>query len=121
MTAPVKNIRDYFSLFPPHIQSRLEEIHRIIASEAPQATEAMKYGIPTFVFMENLVHYAAYESHIGFYPTPSAIKAFKSRLKTYKNSKGAVQFPLDDPLPEQLIREMVRFRLDEVRQKFSIQ
>jgi uncharacterized protein YdhG (YjbR/CyaY superfamily) len=86
----------------------------VIRKAAPGATEAIKYGIPTFVLGENLVHFAAFKKHIGFYPTPSAITAFRDKLSVYKSAKGSVQFPLESPMPLKLIEQIVRFRVKEV-------
>lgn len=103
----------YIKSFPQNIQKLLAKVRAAIKKEAPAAEETIKYGIPTFVLQGNLVHFAAYSGHIGFYPTPSAIKAFDKELKGYKRSKGAIQFPLDEPLPLDLIARMTRFRVQE--------
>ena len=87
----------------------------MIRRAAPDAVETIKYGIPTFVQGENLVHFAGYKHHIGFYPTSSGIAAFDDKLSRYKRSKGAVQFPLDEPLPAKLIGQIVRFRVKEAK------
>jgi uncharacterized protein YdhG (YjbR/CyaY superfamily) len=89
----------------------------MIRNVAPDAEEAIKYQIPTFVLNGNLVHFAAYNSHIGFYPTPSGIEAFKDELSGYKSAKGSVQFPLGKPMPFGLIEKIVRFRVEEARAK----
>lgn len=91
----------------------MERLRKAIKEEAPQATETINYQMPTFKLNGNLVHFAAYKNHIGFYPAPSAIEAFKDKLSSYKTSKGAIQFPLDKSLPIDLIREMVRYRIRE--------
>lgn len=91
----------------------MEEMRSIIREQAPEARETISYGIPTFALNGNLVHFAAYKGHIGFYPTSSGIQAFKDELRSYRSSKGAVQFPLDEPLPRDLIRRMVGFRVTE--------
>jgi uncharacterized protein YdhG (YjbR/CyaY superfamily) len=85
----------------------------IIKTHAPQAQEKISYQMPTFFLKGNLVHFAAYEKHIGFYPAPSAIREFKKEIAKYKNAKGSVQFPLDRPLPKALIARIVRFRVKE--------
>ncbi|RYY14974.1 MAG: hypothetical protein EOO04_29390 [Chitinophagaceae bacterium] len=85
----------------------------IISKAAPSAGEAIKYAMPTFTLHGNLVHFAGYQNHIGFYPSPSGIESFKKELAVYKNSKGAVQFPLDKPLPTALITKIVKFRVKE--------
>jgi uncharacterized protein YdhG (YjbR/CyaY superfamily) len=110
-------IDDYISASPKDIRGVLERIRAAIRNAAPGATETIKYGIPTFVLGENLVHFAAFTKHIGFYPTPSAIVAFRDQLSAYKSAKGSVQFPLDSPMPLELIEEIVRFRVKEVRSR----
>lgn len=107
-------IDEYIRIFPPDIQNILEQIREIIRETAPKAEETIKYGIPTFTLKENLVHFGAYESHIGFYPTPSAIEAFKEELSPYEHSKGTIRFPIDKPVPFDLVRRMVRFRVKEL-------
>jgi uncharacterized protein YdhG (YjbR/CyaY superfamily) len=106
-------IDDYISGFPESVQAILQEIRRVIREAAPQATEAIKYRIPTFVLGGNLVHFAAFERHIGFYPTPSGIERFKEELAGYKSAKGSVQFPLHEPIPYDLICRVVEFRVKE--------
>lgn len=103
----------YIAGFPEEIRSKLNQLRACIAETAPEATEKIIYGMPTFYLNGNLVHFAAYSGHIGFYPAPSAIVAFAPELKPYKTSKGAIQFPLDAPLPLKLIADMVRFRVSE--------
>ncbi|OHD68634.1 MAG: hypothetical protein A2177_15215 [Spirochaetes bacterium RBG_13_68_11] len=103
----------YIRTFPKTVQVKLQQLRRIVARAAPGAAEKISYGMPTFFQNGNLVHFAAYTRHIGFYPTPSAIEAFARELAKYKSSKGAVQFPLDEPLPADLIRRMVEFRVKE--------
>lgn len=99
--------------FPPDVQKILVQLREIIHELAPGAEEAIRYGIPTFILNGNLVHFAAFEHHIGFYPTPSAIHAFQGELAPYTHAKGSVQFPLDKPIPYDLVRRMVRFRVEE--------
>jgi len=108
-----ETIDDFISSFPDETQEKLEIIRRIVKEEAPEAEETISYGIPTFKLNGNLVHFAALKNHIGFYPTPSGIEQFKEKFSQYKTSKGAVQFPLGEPLPEDLIRKVVVFRLRE--------
>ena len=108
-----KNIDDYIATFPKNIQHTLRELRSVIKESAPEAEETISYGMPTFKLNGNLVHFAAYEKHIWFYPTPSAILAFKEKLSIYKQSKGAVQFPIDGPIPLDIVREIVRFRIKE--------
>ena len=111
------NIDDYIAGFPPDVQAHLKQIRAKIKEVAPDAQEVIKYGIPTYVLGENLVHFAAFKSHIGFYPTPSGIEAFRDELGTYKGAKGSVQFPIDRPMPLNLIERIVKFRLEEVHPK----
>ena len=113
----LQTIDDYIASFPPPVRSSMEGLRKLIREEAPGAVETLKYRMPTFVLGENLVHFAAFERHIGFYPTPSAITAFAKDLEEYVSAKGSVQFPLDRPLPLPLIRRMVQFRVKEVRGK----
>lgn len=116
---PAKNIDAYIAAFPPEVQERLQKIRSLIQQAAPDATEAIKYQIPTFVLQGNLVHFAAFAKHIGFYPAPSAIAAFSNELKKYESAKGSVQFPLDQPVPYALIKKMVTFRVKETRAKLA--
>ena len=95
------------------MQRILGTVRDAIRDAAPDAEECIRYGIPTFRFHGNLVHFAAYRNHIGFYPTPSAIAAFRTELLRYKQAKGSVQFPLNEPIPVDLIRRIVRFRVKE--------
>lgn len=106
-------IDEYIATFPPETQKLLTEIRKIIAQAAPEATEKISYAMPTFYLKGNLVHFAGYKNHIGFYPAPSGITAFQEELSGYKNSKGAIQFPLDKPLPQELISRIVKFRAEE--------
>jgi uncharacterized protein YdhG (YjbR/CyaY superfamily) len=110
-------IDDYISGSPEAVRGTLESVRATIRQAAPEATETIKYGIPTFVLGENLVHFAAFKKHIGFYPTPSAIAAFRDQLSAFKSAKGSVQFPFASPMPLKLIGQMVRFRVKEVRSK----
>jgi uncharacterized protein YdhG (YjbR/CyaY superfamily) len=118
-STPPKNIDEYIAGFPADVQRHLQEIRTIIRTAAPDAEEALKYRMPTFVLNGNLVHFAAFEKHIGFYPTPSGIEAFKDELSAYHNAKGSVQFPLDRPVPFRLIRKIVEFRVKEARVKLG--
>ncbi|NYT04378.1 MAG: hypothetical protein GKC00_06715 [Candidatus Methanofastidiosa archaeon] len=109
-----KDIDDYIKDFPKEVQTRLKKIRETIKEVAPDAEEKISYGMPTFTLKgNNLVHFAAYNKHIGFYPTPSGIEKFKDDISVYAWSKGAVQFPLDKPVPYDLIREIVAFRVKE--------
>ncbi len=113
MDKTIKDIDSYISDFPEEIQKKLRQMRLTIKKAAPQATEAIKYSMPTFVLGSNLVHFAAFKNHIGFYPVPSGIEAFKAELAKYKQGKGSVQFPIDQPLPLDLITEIVKFRVQE--------
>lgn len=95
----MNEIDKYISGFPHEVQTLLNQVRDIIMQSAPEAEETINYGIPTFVLNGNLVHFAGYKKHIGFYPTPSGIGAFKKELSIYKNTKGSVQFPIDKPMP----------------------
>jgi len=110
-----ENIDEYIHMFPEDVQDKLRKIRELIKEAAPDAKEAISYGIPTFKLNGNLVHFAAYEKHIGFYPTPSGIEAFRKELSKYNMSKGAVQFPIDDEIPYDLVRRIVLFRVGENR------
>ncbi|HHU80922.1 MAG TPA: hypothetical protein GXZ35_06260 [Acholeplasmataceae bacterium] len=112
-----KNIDDYIKGFSTEIQEKLQSIRKTIAEAAPEAIEKISYQMPTFYFHGNLVHFAAFKNHIGFYPAPSGIANFLDELLDYKTSKGAVQFPLDKPIPFDLISKIVKFRVKENKQK----
>jgi uncharacterized protein YdhG (YjbR/CyaY superfamily) len=115
--APPSNIDDYIASFPRDVQAVLNEIRNTIQKAAPDAEEAIKYRIPTFVLNGNLVHFAAFKKHIGFYPAPSGVEAFKQQLSRYEGAKGSVQFPIDKPMPLKLIERIVKFRAKEARTK----
>lgn len=110
-------IDEYIAGFPPDAQAILQKIRAIVREAAPEATEAIKYAMPTFVLNGNLVHFAAFKHHIGFYPVPSGIEKFKKELSAYKGAKGSVQFPLDEPMPYALIEKIVKFRVKENKAK----
>ncbi len=101
----------YIGAFPDEVRAILEKLREMILKEAPEALERMAYGMPTYTMKKNLIHFAGYKKHIGIYPTPEGIEAFKEDLSTYKNSKGAVQFPLDRPMPWELIQRMIEYRV----------
>lgn len=111
--AKPRSIDDYISVYPKRVQVMLQELRAVIKEAAPDAREAINYNIPTFKLEGNLVHFAAYVNHIGFYPTPSAITAFTGELSAWEGAKGSVKFPLENPLPFDLIRRMVKFRVEE--------
>ena len=108
-----RNIDEYISNFPKDVREILERIRITIRKAAPRAEEKIGYGIPTFTLNGNLVHFAAFKKHIGFYPTPSGIEQFKQELSVYEGAKGSVQFPLDKPIPFGLISKIVKFRVQE--------
>jgi uncharacterized protein YdhG (YjbR/CyaY superfamily) len=107
------DIDGYISGFPKDVRRILQRIRATIRKEAPQAEEKISYRIPTFTLHGNLVHFAAFKGHFGFFPTSSGISAFKHELSAYKWSKGSVQFPFDQPVPFGLITRIVKFRVRE--------
>lgn len=116
------SIDEYIAAFPAETQKVLQEIRELIATLAPEATETISYTIPTFDMNgRHLVHFAGYEKHVGLYPTPSGMDTFKDDLAPYKTGKGSVQFPLGEPLPKELIRRIVEFRIGEgIRKAASV-
>jgi uncharacterized protein YdhG (YjbR/CyaY superfamily) len=114
-TPKAKNneIDKYISQFPKDVQAILEKIRKTIRKAEPKAQEKINYGIPTFNLEGNLVHFAGFKSHIGFYPTPSGIEKFKKELSVYEGAKGSVKFPLDKPIPYDLIAKITAFRVKE--------
>lgn len=110
-------IDEYIAMFPDEVQVLLESLRQTIKDTAPLATEKISYQMPTFVLHGNLVHFSAYKKHIGFYPAPSGIAAFQEELSKYKGAKGSVQFPIDQPLPLELISKIVAYRVNENMQK----
>jgi uncharacterized protein YdhG (YjbR/CyaY superfamily) len=112
-------IDKYINIFPNQTQTKLRSLRATIKKAAPDATEIISYGIPTFKIDKNLVHFAAYKNHIGFYPTPSGIIEFKGELSSYKTSKGAIIFPLNRELPIKLIQSIVEFGVSELKHKRS--
>jgi uncharacterized protein YdhG (YjbR/CyaY superfamily) len=111
-------MNEYIKTFPDDVQSILGRVRQIIQKAAPDAVEAMSYQMPTFkLHGKNLVHFAAWKHHIGFYPTPSGTEAFKKELSPYKGAKGSVQFPLDQPIPYDLVTKIVTFRVKETQEK----
>ncbi len=109
----ITTIDEYILQFQVEVQAILQRLRQVIKETAPEAEEKISYQMPTFYLYGNLVHFAAYKNHIGFYPTPTGIEAFKKELSVYKGAKGSVQFPIDKPLPFELIREIVKYRVDE--------
>jgi uncharacterized protein YdhG (YjbR/CyaY superfamily) len=115
--AGFSSIDEYILSFPEHVQKKLTELRMLIRQIAPDAQEKISYQIPTFYLNGNLVHFAAYSNHIGFYPTSSGIAKFEPELSKYKHAKGSVQFPLEEPLPVELIKEIVKYRVEENTKK----
>lgn len=111
------SIDDHISQFSPETQHLLQQVRETIKAVAPEAVETISYGIPTFQFHGNLVHFAGYAHHIGFYPGSSGIREFAAELSAYKTSKGTVQFSLDKPIPFDLIRRITEFRLAQNQNK----
>lgn len=108
-----QNIDEYIAGFPNDVQELLQKIRMTIRKAAPDAEETINYQMPTFTLNGNLVHFAAFKKHIGFYPTPRGIEAFREELSAYGGGKGTVQFQLDKPIPYALIRKIVKFRVKE--------
>lgn len=108
-----ETIDEYIKTFPKDIQNILEKVRQAIKESAPGAEEAISYQMPTFKLNGNLVHFAGYKNHIGFYPTPSGTEAFKKEIAVYRAGKGSIQFPIDKPIPISLIKKIVKFRVNE--------
>lgn len=113
MNQPPNTIDEYIATFPTEVQDLLQQVRKVISEEAPDAEECINYGMPTFKLNGNLVHFAGYKKHIGFYPAPSGIEKFKKEISKYKWAKGSVQFPLSQPIPFDLIRRITVFRVGE--------
>ncbi len=112
-------INAYIASFPKEVQVQLNILRDAIKKAAPDTTEAIKYAMPTFVLNGNLIHFAAFQNHIGLYSVPSGLEAFKKDFSIYKTGKGSVQFPLSEPLPLELIAKLVKFRVAENLKKLS--
>jgi uncharacterized protein YdhG (YjbR/CyaY superfamily) len=108
-----ETIDEYIATFPRNVQDILEELRQTIRDSAPEAKEAISYQIPTFKLNGNLVHFAAFKNHIGFYPTSSGISKFKKELSNYEVSKGTVRFPINEPIPSDLVKKIVKYRVKE--------
>jgi uncharacterized protein YdhG (YjbR/CyaY superfamily) len=108
-----ESIDEYILRFSPEVQEILNSIRGVIKEAAPDAVDKISYQMPTFALHGNLVHFAAFKNHIGFYPAPSGIEAFKEELSQYKGAKGSVQFPIEKPIPYELISKIVKFRVAE--------
>ena len=111
--AAYSTIDEYIATFPKDVKRILNQLRQTIHEAAPEAEETIKYQMPTFTLHGNLVHFAAFKNHIGFYPTPTGIEAFQQELAPYKGAKGSVQFPIDQPLPLPLIHRIVKYRVKE--------
>ncbi len=114
MTTAINTIDAYIAQYPKDVQEKLQTIRSMVKRIAPTATERISYGIPTFHLQENLVHFAAFKHHIGFFPGPEAVAAFASQLSAYKTSKGTIQIPLDVPLPLELLEKIIRYRVQKI-------
>ncbi len=110
-------IDEYIAMFPPEVQQKLQQVRETIHAAAPEAQETIAYQMAAFTLNGPLVYFAGFKNHIGFYPIPSGIEAFKEELSHYKQGKGSVQVPLDRPLPLDLIRRIVLFRVEENKKK----
>lgn len=117
MKTAANNIDEYIATFPQDIQKLLIQMRATITKAAPKAEEAIRYAIPTFILNGNLVHFAAFKNHIGFYPAPSGIEAFKKEVAPYEAGKGSLQFPLDKPLPLTLVTKIVKYRVAQNLEK----
>ena len=106
-------IAEYINAAPKETRAKLREMHKCIRAAAPGAIEGLKWGMPAFSYKRILVTFAVFKHHIGFYPTPSAVKAFEKELSKYVTAKGSIQFPLEKPLPSPLIRKITAFRVRE--------
>ncbi|XES75966.1 MAG: iron chaperone [Candidatus Bathyarchaeia archaeon] len=113
-----QTVNEYIAAFPQNVQTMLQELRRTIKEAAPNAEETISYQMPAFKLNGRiLVYFAAFKNHIGFYPTASAVEAFKEKLAKYQTSKGTVKFLLNQPTPTELVKEMVRFRVEEILRK----
>lgn len=117
ITAKPASIDDYIATFPASTQKLLQAVRSTVQKAAPEATETISYAIPTFSLNgKHLVHFAAFKNHIGFYATPTGHEAFEKELSKYKQGKGSVQFPIEEPMPHSLITRIVKFRLKKVKE-----
>lgn len=114
MNTSITTIDQYIAQFSPDVQKKLQALRACIQQAAPAATEAMRYGLPTFRTSKNLIHFGAYDHHIGVYPAPQAIAEFATELARYQTGKGTLQFPLDEELPLDLVKRITEFRLKQV-------
>ena len=110
-------IDEYIATFPKNVQSILEELRQAVKETAPEAEEAISYQMPAFKLNGNLVYFAAFKNHIGFFPTSSAMEVFKEEVKEYKTGKGTLRFPMDKPMPLDLVKKIVKYRVKENLEK----
>ncbi|AIQ57584.1 iron chaperone [Paenibacillus borealis] len=115
-----ESVDQYIAAFAPEVQEILQTLRKVIREAAPEAEEKISYQMPTLFLHKNLVHFAAFKNHIGFYPAPRGIEAFKEELAQYKGAKGSVQFPINEPLPYELITRIVKFRVEENQQQAAV-
>jgi uncharacterized protein YdhG (YjbR/CyaY superfamily) len=118
-TASAKTIDEYIAACPQDVQQLLQLMRATIHEAAPEAAEAIKYAIPTFTLNGNLVHFGAFKNHIGFYPAPMGIEAFKAETAVYETGRGTLQFPMDKPLPLDLVTRIVKFRVEKNLEKMK--
>jgi len=117
----MKNVDEYISYFPDDIQKILSRVRKIIRSQAPDVEESIAYKMPAYkIFGKTLIYFAGFKNHIGLYATPSGHIAFADELAGYKHGKGSVQFPLDEPIPYDLIKKIVEFRVEEIKSSYEI-
>ncbi len=119
-TTKPQDISAYIADFPQDVQVLLEQMRSTIQQAAPEARETIAYGIPTFKLGGNLVHFGGFKHHIGFYPAPVGLQEFEQELSAYKGAKGSVQFPIDQPLPLDLVTRIVKFRVQQVQEKAEL-
>jgi uncharacterized protein YdhG (YjbR/CyaY superfamily) len=119
MNPKPNSIQEYFSWFPPEIQAKLQQMREILRGALPEAQEVISYHMPAFKTSEVLVYYAAAKKHLGFYPSGSGVEQFKAELSGYQTSKGAIQFPYNQDLPEQLIVAIAQFRAQAAAEKVA--
>ena len=112
-----KTVDEYIAGFPKDVQRILKEVRAVVRAAAPDAEERIAYHMPTYTMGKNLAYFAAFKSHVGFYPTPNGISSFEKQLSKYKRAKGSVQFPIDEPMPLGLIRRIVEYRVKEQKKK----
>jgi uncharacterized protein YdhG (YjbR/CyaY superfamily) len=120
MQAPAKNIDEYIARYPEEVQVKLQKLRETIRKAAPKATEAISYGIPTFKYLGNLVHFGGFKQHLSFFPGASGVAAFEKELGDYETSKGTIQLPLDKALPLKLVRDIVKFRVAQAEETAAL-